>query len=108
LQARHRVKCFLAGSAFDTARFAVAFKATSPSFYQSLFQMSKLQNNTAELANEFVYTLSKREIQMFAEHFQNRELTLSEMESFENRFEKHICTEYVVSAIEDCLSEILE
>jgi len=70
--------------------------------------MSKLQNNSAELPNEFVYTLSKSEIQMFAEHFTNRMLTPSEMESFESRFEKHICTEYVVGPIQDCLSEILE
>lgn len=70
--------------------------------------MSERQNNINELLQEFVYTLSKREIQMFAEHFKKRELTPSEMEHFESRFEKHLCTEYVVEAIEDCLSEILE
>jgi hypothetical protein len=62
----------------------------------------------SQINNEFVYTISKDEIQMFAEHFKNRELTPSEMESFEFRINKHISCEHIVGAIEDCLAEILE
>ena len=65
--------------------------------------MSNQQDN-----NEFVYTISKDEIQMFADHFKNRKLTPFEMESFETRLNKHISWDYIVEAVEDCLTEVLE
>lgn len=58
--------------------------------------------------NQLVYWISKDEIQMFAEHFKNRELTSSEMDWFEDRLNKHISSDYIVEAIEDCLNEILD
>lgn len=57
---------------------------------------------------EFVYTISKERIQMFAEHFKHRELTSAEMEDFIHRFETHLSNEFVVEAVEDCLAENLQ
>lgn len=70
--------------------------------------METSQQKNTDFQSEFVYAISKSEIQMFAEHFLDRELTPVELESFEIRFDKHLCTEFVVSAIEDCLSEITD
>lgn len=58
--------------------------------------------------SEFVYTISKEEIQAFAEHFRQRELTSTEMDYFIHRFDKHLSCETVVDAFEDCLADILE
>ena len=63
--------------------------------------MSNQQDN-----NEFVYTISNDDIQMFADHFKNRKLTPSEMEGVELGINKHISCEHIVCAIEDCLTEI--
>lgn len=67
------------------------------------------QEPTPSTANEhrIIYSLSADEIQIFADHHLGRELTDSELDRFEDRFDKHLETEYVVESAQNCIDEIL-
>jgi hypothetical protein len=66
------------------------------------------QSTNSQPESEFAYTIKKEEIQMFAEHFKQRQLTPAEMEDFIHRFEDHLSYDFVAESVEDCLTEILQ
>ena len=58
--------------------------------------------------NEYVFSITKAEVQEIVAGTIGRTLDLNEMAQFTKRFEKHVGWEYIHEAIEDCIHDILQ